>query len=68
MNNSESIREQRLRRMAERQGYRLNRSKRRDPRAYDHGKYFVTDIFTNVLQTDERGMTLDQVEDWLDQA
>lgn len=33
------VRERRLRRMADRQGYTLTKSRRRDPRATDFGKY-----------------------------
>jgi hypothetical protein len=33
------VRENRLRRMAERQGLRLEKSRRRDPRAVDYGTY-----------------------------
>lgn len=51
--------EQRLRRMAQRRGYRLNRSKRRDPRAYDYGKYYLTDAFSGALLTDDHGVTLE---------
>jgi hypothetical protein len=38
---SEITREKRLRREAERQGLRLSKSARRDPRAKDYGKYRV---------------------------
>ena len=33
------VRERRLRRMAARQGYKLHKSRRRDPRAKDYGTY-----------------------------
>jgi hypothetical protein len=33
------VREDRLRRMAQRQGYTLTKSRRRDPLAYDYGWY-----------------------------
>jgi hypothetical protein len=39
----EKIRENRLRRMAERQGLRLEKSRRRDPRAVDYGTYWLID-------------------------
>jgi hypothetical protein len=39
MENEEKVRENRLRRMAERQGYKLEKSRRRDPRATDYGLY-----------------------------
>jgi hypothetical protein len=38
---SEKVRVDRLRRVAERQGYRLERNRRRDPRALDYGTYRV---------------------------
>lgn len=38
---TEKSRETRLRRMAERQGMRLVKSRRRDPRALDYGKYWL---------------------------
>jgi hypothetical protein len=44
---SGDVRENRLRRMAERQGLRLEKSRRRDPRAVDFGGYMLIDITTN---------------------
>jgi hypothetical protein len=41
METSEITREKRLRRAAARQGLRLSKSARRDPRATDYGKYRV---------------------------
>lgn len=38
---SEKVRENRLRRMAERQGLRLVKSRRRDPRAIDYGEMWL---------------------------
>ena len=38
---SDKIRENRLRRMAERQGLRLVKSRRRDPLALDYGRYWL---------------------------
>ncbi len=38
----EKVRENRLRRMAERQGLKLHKSRRRDPRAIDYGTYHLT--------------------------
>jgi hypothetical protein len=40
---NEKVRENRLRRMAERQGLRLVKSRRRDPFARDFGVYWVVD-------------------------
>lgn len=39
MENDEKVRENRLRRKAERQGYKLVKSRRRDPDATDYGTY-----------------------------
>lgn len=39
MENAEKVRENRLRRWAEDQGYKLEKSRRRDPRAKDYGTY-----------------------------
>ena len=63
-------REARLRRAAERQGYRLVKSGRRDPRAIDYGRWMVTDPQTNTVvagteHTGRPNMSLDDVEDWL---
>ena len=37
----DKVRENRLRRMAQRQGLRLEKSRRRDPRAVDYGGYML---------------------------
>lgn len=42
------VRENRLRRMAQRQGLRLQKSPRRDPRATDYGKYALVDARTGA--------------------
>jgi hypothetical protein len=39
MDQAEKIRENKLRRMAARQGYRLHKTRRIDPRAKDYGTY-----------------------------
>ena len=62
---SDKIRENRLRRMASRQGYVLTKSRRRDPRAVDYGGYFLADANTSRLETSEHGMDLDEVEAYL---
>ena len=41
MENAEKVHENRLRRMAERQGYKLEKSRRRDPRATDYGTFML---------------------------
>jgi hypothetical protein len=60
----DKIRENRLRRMAARQGLRVTKSRRRDPRALDYGKWRVVDA-RNMLQGPEQGMTLDELERFL---
>lgn len=70
MGTNEKVRENRLRRMAKRQGLELSRSRRRDPRALDYGAWFVTRRTApgwrgNALLTSEHGMNLDEVEAFL---
>lgn len=43
MSSSIKVRENRLRRMADRQGLRLMKSRRRDPRALDFGTYWLVE-------------------------
>jgi hypothetical protein len=59
---SEKVRELRLRRMAERQGLALHKSRRRDPHALDFGHYWLTKG-TTLAGTRERG--LDHIEAYL---
>jgi hypothetical protein len=47
MTDAEKVRENRLRRMAERQGYQLVKSRRRDPQAIDYGRWMIIDVSTN---------------------
>ena len=65
----EKVRENRLRRMAQRQGLALQKSRRRDVRAIDYDRWMIVDPFTNTVVAGElnsfRAMTLDQVEAWL---
>jgi len=70
MTDSEKIRENRLRRMADRQGLRLVKSRRRDPRAVDYGGYMLVDIATNAVIAGTGAIgrphwSLDEVEEWL---
>jgi hypothetical protein len=63
---AEKIRENKLRRMAERQGLRLEKSRRRDERAYDYGTYQLVDPYTNTLVASGHqhgyGLSLDEIE------
>jgi hypothetical protein len=58
----EKVRENRLRRMADRQGLKLLRSRRRDPRALDYGLYWLTDVRTGAPVTPEGGVGMDAIE------
>jgi hypothetical protein len=60
----DKIRENRLRRMAERQGLRLRKSRRRDPRALGYGTYDLVQDSDNHMVSPEQ-MTLDEIEQWL---
>jgi hypothetical protein len=68
---SEKTRENRLRRMADRQGYRLAKSRSRDPHAVDYGRYAVYDMRTGgtvnpaIAGRWVCSWGLDDVEQWL---
>lgn len=68
--NTVKVRENLVRRIAARQGYRLEKSRRRDPRALDYGRYNLVDEFTGeyILETQLRVhcWTLSQVQEWLE--
>ena len=60
------VRENMLRRIASRQGLRLQKSRQRDPMALDYGKYSLVNgrpghIYVFIGQGD-----LDQIEEWLE--
>jgi hypothetical protein len=60
------VRENRLRRVAERQGLRLEKSRRRDKRAWDWGTYQLVDASTSTAvaygSTHGYGLNLDEIE------
>lgn len=58
---ADKVRENRLRRMATRQGLALLKNRRRDPRAIDYGRYLLTRDGVQVF--DAKGM--DEVEEFL---
>ena len=66
MSDEDKIRENRLRRAAQRQGLALTKSRRRDPRAYDYGTYMLLDTSTNAVVASGSqsgyGMNLDDIE------
>lgn len=64
----DKIRENRLRRMAVRQGLQLAKSRRRDPRAVDYGVYRVVDAHTSLVHAgphQDGFRDLDEVEAFL---
>ena len=66
LSTKERVLENRVRRMAQRQGLRLIKSRRRDPQALDFGSYVLVDIESNSLVFgDQFGATLDEVAEWL---
>ena len=66
MDDTDKVRENRLRRAAQRQGLTLAKSRRRDPRAYDWGTYMLVDAQTGaVVASGARSgymMSLDDIE------
>lgn len=63
-------REQRLRRMADRQGLRLVSSRRRDERAIDYGKWMLVDqasgnVIAGAGKLGRAEFSLDEVEQYL---
>lgn len=70
MDQDKKVRENRLRRVAKRQGLALKANGRRDPRALDFGKYALVDAETKaaIAGVNESGrfdLTLDEVEAYL---
>ena len=65
MDVQEKVRENRLRRVLDRRGLGLRKSRRRDPEALDYGNYWIIDPILNCLvDGGEWGMSLDDVEAW----
>lgn len=66
LDEAQRTRESRLRRMAERQGLQLQKSRRRDPRAWDYGTYQLVDVATNAIvaygNQNGYGLSLDAIE------
>jgi hypothetical protein len=62
------VKENRLRRVAARRGFRLEKSRRRDPAAIDYGGYMLVDSSTNtvVLGAGHHpySATLEDIEDY----
>lgn len=63
---AEKVRENRVRQIAERQSLMLKKSRRRDPRAWDYGRYGLVDADRNALVfPNEHGASLDDMETYL---
>ena len=62
---TEKVRELRLRRMAERQGLALRKSRTRDPRALNYGVYWLEDASGDVIDPPGSGKGMDRVEAYL---
>lgn len=65
----DKVRENRLRRVAARQGYLLQKSRRRDERAVDYGGYMLVDASSNGIVLGSGAFpynaSLDDVENFL---
>ncbi len=61
----EKVRLNKLRRMADRQGLKLVKSKRRDPLAVDYNLFWLVDKKTNNYILSSEGMTLPDIERYL---
>jgi len=69
MSDDEKVRENRLRRAAERQGLMLKKSRRRDPRALDYGMYALIDDRNVIVAGATSGrldFTLDDIQAYLE--
>lgn len=66
---NDKVRENRLRRMCERRGWQLQKSRRRDPQAWDYGTYGIVDPTQNRLVAGSAqttyGLNLDEIEGFL---
>ena len=76
MSSTDKVRENRARRAVERRGYTLEKSRRRDPDAWDYGTYQIVDYsngpggqlaYADWDTGQGWGLTLDDVEGWLGQ-
>jgi hypothetical protein len=71
MPDEDKVKENKLRRAADRRGLRLEKSRSRDPNAIDYGLYAVIDVQTNNLINPaiagrwKCSWTLDEVDEYL---
>lgn len=67
---TDKTRENLARKKLERRGYRLVKSRRRDPKAMGYGGYMIVHATTNSVEAGEidspRALSLDDVEAWLE--
>lgn len=62
----EKAKEQRLRRLAMKQGMRLIKSRSRTQDINNHGGYMIVDLYTNYILLGQRfEFNIDEVEKWL---
>ena len=63
---TDAVQERRVRRAAERQGLRIQKCRRRDPRALGFGTYMITDPRSSTIVAGDidtgYGLTLDEIE------
>jgi len=71
MDKETKVRENRLRRAADRRGLKLSKSRSRDPSAIDFGRYALIDVESggtvHAVRADRwiHCLSLEEVEDWL---
>jgi hypothetical protein len=65
MEKGEKARENRARRALERRGYRMAKSRRRDPHAIGYGEYVITNARGQAPRTRVVLSSIDEVEQWL---
>ena len=67
---ADKVRENRYRRMLQRRGFQLVKSRRRDPRALGFGGFIIVDASANAVVAGEidspRALNLDEVQAWLE--
>jgi hypothetical protein len=61
----QKVRENRLRRVAARRGLRLVKSRRRDEKALDFGRYWLLSRAGSVIAAGDWGSSLDEIEEQL---
>ena len=59
------VHEIKLRRMAERQGLRLSKTRRRDPRAIDYGTWTLSKEHPEATPPPDKFKSLEEVEEYL---